>query len=83
MRDRPIVQPYSAAQGRVVIRQIFCFLFAGALFGGGLLMLYDEVFVGHAFIGRYLLLALFLTILGGYWLWIDFGEPLLKRLGRR
>lgn len=63
-----------------MLRQIFCFVFASALLGGGLYMLYDEVFIAHVLMARLIVIALFFTILGGYWLWLDFGEPLWKRL---
>lgn len=44
-------------------------------------MIYDELFAASFIMGRVMLMGLSLTLLGGYWLWIDFAAPALRGLG--
>lgn len=63
-----------------MLRQIICFIVAAAMFGGGLFIPWDEAFIAHVLIFRMIAVGAFLTFIGGYWLWLDFGEPALRSL---
>jgi len=62
------------------MRLVICFLVAGAMFVGGLYVFWDSIFVAHLASLRLTAIGAFLTFLGGVWLWVDFGEPLVRRL---
>ena len=66
-----------------MLRQIICFLVAAAMCLGGAYILFDEAFIAHVLIIRMIAVGGFLTFIGGFWLWIDFGEPVWKRLTSR
>ncbi len=62
------------------MRQIICFVVASAMFAGGLYILWDSIFVAHLALLRMAIVGGFLAFIGGVWLWIDFGRPLVDRL---
>ena len=63
-----------------MVRLIICFLVASAMLGGGLYILWDAIFIAHLSLLRMAAVGVFLTFIGGVWLWTDFGEPLLRRM---
>ncbi len=62
------------------MRQIICFVVAAAMFGGGLYILWDSIFVAHLALLRMAVVGAFLAFIGGVWLWVDFGKPLVHRV---
>jgi hypothetical protein len=62
------------------MRQIICFLVAAAMFGGGLYILWDSIVVAHLALLRMAVVGASLAFIGGIWLWIDFGAPLVRRV---
>ncbi len=62
------------------MRQIICFVVAAAMFGGGLYILWDSIFVAHLALLRMAVVGVFLAFIGGVWLWVDFGAPLMRRV---
>lgn len=64
-----------------MIRKIVAFVVAAGLFGGGLYMVFDSVFVaplGGISI-RLVGIAAFFILIGGVWLWTDYIAPLWRR----
>ena len=61
-----------------MIRKLICFVAASAMSGFGLYVMFNTIIVEHAF-SRFVLMGFFLAGLGGYWLWLDFIGPLLRR----
>jgi hypothetical protein len=63
------------------MRKIVGFVFAAALFGAGVYLLYVQLFVSHTIIGL-LLVGTLLALVGAGWLWSDFIGPLFGRGGQ-
>lgn len=61
------------------MRQVVGFILASALLGGGLYLLYLQLFIAQGFAGVLLVAGGFFVFLGGAWLWADFIAPALKR----
>ncbi len=63
-----------------MVRQIFSFLFASALFGSGGYIVLINIIRGQYFYFRGFGMAVILMGIGGVWLWADFISPVVRRL---
>ena len=63
------------------MRRIFCLLFASALAGGGVYLLYFQFFRSASIwaFGRVLPIGICFAGIGVFWLWTDFIAPMLGR----
>jgi len=59
------------------MRKLLLFVFASAMFLGGLYLLVAQFLSGERLYLRFLLGSAILVIFGGYLLWVDFAAPLL------
>ena len=61
-----------------MVRRIICFLMAGGMLGGGLCLLTMQFFFSSRIYFKLVIGAAILTIGGAYWLYEDFGKPLIR-----
>lgn len=62
------------------MRQVVCFVIATAMVGAGLYILWDVIFVARRVAIAIGGVGLTFALVGGLWLWFDFGAPLLRRI---
>jgi hypothetical protein len=62
-----------------VIRRFLLFLFASAILGAGLYLLWLDLTHARVIFSRLVFAGLFLSLFGGYLLWDDFIRPLTGR----